>query len=60
MRYEPKDKPDWKQHDNKDIQFFLDNWFLALLLICIILGADAFAEWGAFAIEWFFTTIGVL
>jgi hypothetical protein len=58
--YKHQDKKNWKQHSNSDVRFFVDNWFLALILICLILGADAFSEWGALAIETFFTWIGVL
>jgi len=60
LPYKQQDKKSWKQHNNSDVKFFLDTWFLTIVLICLILGADAFSEWGATAIETFFTWIGVL
>lgn len=37
-----------------------ENILLAFFLIILILGADAFAEWGAEILETFFLAIGVL
>jgi len=44
-------KPYKTKQQRDSVQFFLDTWFLAIILICIILGADAFSEWGAAAIS---------